>query len=72
MKNFSELNLEWWQEEDLQDLFEEYPELEKMNIEELENFAKSLYWKASGLIDQANSLENKADIIRIYIKAIKN
>lgn len=70
MGKFSELNLELWQEEDLEDVFEEYPELENMTLEEMKKFARKLYWEASGYIDQANSLECKADTIRLYIKAI--
>lgn len=70
MGKFSELDLELWQEEDLEDVFEEYPELENMSIKEMEKFARKLYWEASGYIDKANSLECKADIIRIYIQAI--
>ena len=70
MGKFSELDLELWQEEDLEDVFEEYPELENMSIEEMEKFARKLYWEARGYIDRANSLESKADIIRIYIQAI--
>lgn len=70
MSKFSELNLELWQEEDLEDVFEEYPELENMTLEEMEKFARKLYWEAQGYIDQANSIENKADILREYIKAI--
>ena len=70
MGKFSELNLQWWLEEDLEDLFEEYPELNDMNIEQMDEFARKLYWEAQGYIDRANSIENKADILREYIKAI--
>lgn len=70
MGKFSELDLELWQEEDLEDVFEEYPELENMSIEEMEKFARKLYWEARGYIDRATSLECKADTIRIYIQAI--
>ena len=41
-----------------------------MTLEEMEKFARKLYWEASGYIDRANSLECKADSIRLYIKAI--
>ena len=70
MGKFSELDLELWQEEDLEDVFEEYPELENMTLEEMEKFARKLYWEASDYIDRANSLECKADSIRLYIKAV--
>ena len=41
-----------------------------MSIEQMDEFARKLYWEAQGYIDQANSIENKADILREYIKAI--
>lgn len=37
--------------------------------EELDKFATQLYWKAQNLIDEANSLESKADAIRVYLAA---
>ena len=70
MGKFSELNLQWWLEEDLEDLFEEYPELNDMAIEQMNEFVRKLYWEAQRYIDQANSIENKADALREYIKAI--
>ena len=71
MGKFSELDLHWWLEEDLEDLFEEYPELNDMTIEQMNKFARKLYWEAQGYLDQANSIENKADIFLKYIKAIE-
>ena len=70
MGKFSELNLQWWLEEDLEDLFEEYPELNDMSIGQMNGFIRKLYWEAQGYIDQANSIENKADALREYIKVI--
>ena len=70
MGKFSKLDLHWWLEEDLEDLFEEYPELNNMTIEQINEFAHKLYWEAQCYIDQANSIENKADILREYIKVI--
>ena len=70
MGKFSALDLHRWLEEDLEDLFEEYPELNDMTIEQMNEFAHKLYQEAQGYIDQANSIENKADILRKYIKAI--
>lgn len=71
MGKFSELDLKWWEEEDLEDLCEEYPNLESMSVEELNKLATSLYWEAQHLIDRANSIESKADTIRMYIRAIE-
>ena len=70
MDKFSELNLKSWQKEDLKDVFEEYPELENMTLEEMEDFVEKLYEEAGCYITQANSLESKADSFRCYIRAI--
>lgn len=70
MGKFSELDLKLWQEEDLEDVFKEYPELENMTLEEMAKFARKLEWEASGYIDRANALECKADSIRLYITTV--
>lgn len=71
MGRFSELDLELWQEEDLEDVFEEYPELEDMTLEEMDKFARKLYEEAIDYIETANLLESRADAIRLYIHAIQ-
>ena len=70
MGKFSELNLYWWEEDDLEDLDEEFHISEK-TIEELNTLTTKLYWEAQGLIDQANRLESKADTIRRYLDLIE-
>lgn len=65
MGKFSELNLRWYEEEDLEDLEAEYPGLFDKSREELDKFD----WKAQNLIEEANSLESKADVIRTYLEA---
>lgn len=69
MGKFSELDLRWYEEEDLEDLEAEYPGLFDKSREELDKFATQLYWKAQNLIDEANSLESKADAIQVYLAA---
>lgn len=71
MGKFSELDLKWYEEEDLEDLDDEYHISEK-SIEELDVLASKLYWEAQRLYDQVTCLENKADIIRSYINLIEN
>lgn len=66
MGKFSELDLKWYEEEDLE---AEYPGLFDKSREELDKFATQLYWKAQNLIEEANSLESKADVIRTYLGA---
>ena len=70
MGKFSELDLYWWEEEDLEDLENEFHLTEK-TTEELNKLATKLYWEAQGLIDQANRLESKADTIRRYLDLIE-
>ena len=71
MGKFSELNLKWYEEDDLEDLEEEYPGLFDKSREELDKFATQLYWKAQHLLEEANSLESKADVIQTYLNATK-
>jgi len=61
-----------WQREDLEDLLEEFPEIESMTTDELNQKHNDLYWEAAGLIDRANLLESKADTIKLYIKYFRN
>lgn len=70
MGKFSELNLAWWQEEDLEDLDVEFHISEK-NIEELDKLATELYWKAQNLYSTVTRLESQADAIRDYIRLIE-
>ena len=69
MGKFSELDLHWWEEEDLEDLEEEY-KISEMSISDLHKLASALYWEAEGLHDRANSIESKSDTIRAYLRAI--
>lgn len=69
MGKFSELDLKQYEEEDLEDLEAEYSGLFDKSREELDKFATQLYWKAQNLIEEANSLESKADVIRTYLDA---
>ena len=70
MGKFSELDLYWWEEEDLEDLDEEF-HISKKTAEELNTLATKLYWEAQGLIDEANRMESKADAIRRYLELIE-
>ena len=70
MGKFSELDLYWWEEDDLEDLDEEFHISEK-TAEELNALATKLYWEAQSLVDRANSLESKADTIRRYLELIE-
>ena len=69
MGKFSELDLKWYEEEDLEDLDDEYHISEK-NIEELNELASKLYWEAQSLYDQVTRLESKAETIQEYIRLI--
>lgn len=69
MGKFSELGLYWWEEEDLEEVDGEFQITEK-NIEKLNELKNKLYWKAEGLVEEANRLESKADAIQRYIDVI--
>ena len=67
---FSNLGLTWYEEEDLEDLCDEYPGFNTMSKEDLDKLATKLYWEAQNLIETANSIESKADTIRMYLRAL--
>lgn len=69
MGKFSELDLHWWEKEELEDLEEEY-HISELSLQELNKLVASLYWEAQGHIETANRLESKADTIRSYLRAI--
>lgn len=69
MGKFSEFDLYWWEEEDLEDLDDEFQITEK-SIEQLNELKAKLYWKAEGLIKEANRLEGKADTLQRYLDLI--
>ena len=71
MGKFSELDLKWYEEEDLEDLEAEYPGLFDKSREDLDTYATQLYWKAQNLIELVNSLESNAVFMRTYLGAIE-
>ena len=54
------------QMEDLLDLLEENPEVEKMTLEQLKALEQDLYHEASWKFDEGNRLENKAMTIALF------
>lgn len=70
MGKFSELNLKWYEEDDLEVLEEEYHISEK-SIEELKKLSSELYWEAQGLYARVTDLESQADAINEYIRLIE-
>ena len=70
MGKFSELDLHWWEEEVLEDLEYEF-HISERTAEELSALATNLYRKAQNLIDEANTLEGKSDVIRRYLDLIE-
>ena len=69
MGKFSELDLHWWEKDELEDLEEEY-KISEMSISDLHKLASALFWEAEGLHNSANSLESKADTIHAYLRTI--
>ena len=70
MEKFSKLDLHWWEEDLLEELELEFHITEK-NEKDLDALAGDLYWEAQGLIDIANTLESKAEMIRKYLELIE-
>lgn len=69
MGKFSEFDLYWWEEEDLEDLDGEFQITEK-NIKALNELKNKLYGKAQNLIEEANQIECKADTLQRYLNLI--
>ena len=70
MGKFSELDLKWWEEEDLEDLDKEFHISEK-SIKELEQLSTELYWQAQNLYATVCHLESQSDAIKEYIRLIE-
>lgn len=64
----NKLNYSKWEKEDLIELVEDVPELLDESKTILEQRRYDLYWKAEGLFDRANSLENEASTINTLIE----
>lgn len=72
MVHFDDIyGLHQWQIESIKDLLEEFPEIESMTTDELNQKYNDMYLEAASLIERANHLESKADAIKTYIKYFK-
>lgn len=60
-----------WQKEDLEDLQENYPNLDEMTDKELELLSHKLYREAQGLYDRVCRLESDAENIQLFIQVRK-
>ena len=67
MINLDDIELKWYEKEDIEDLIEEYPRLLEMPLNEIKKFKTELYWEAQGLIARAYALESKANALQIII-----
>lgn len=71
MIDLSNLDLQWWEKEDIEDLLEEYPQLLEMSLDEIKKLKTELYWESQGLIDRAYAIESKADSLQILINELE-
>ncbi len=71
VNNISDLNLTWWQKEDLEELNEKYPGFFNKSLEELEYLQQQLNWKAEAAYDTVQKLESEAAMIELYMNAIR-
>ena len=69
MGKFSELDLKWYDEEDLEDLEEEF-HISEMSVEDLDALASKLYQNAQSLYSTVTRLESQSELIREYIRLI--
>lgn len=71
MDRLSNLDLTWWQKEDLEELNEKYPGFFDKSIEELEYLQQQLNWEAETAYDTVQKLESEAAMIELYMNAIR-
>lgn len=71
VNNISDLNLTWWQKEDLEELNEKYPGFFNKSLEELEYLQQQLNWEAEAAYDTVQKLESEAAMIELYMNAIR-
>lgn len=71
VNNISNLNLTWWQKEDLEELNEKYPGFFNKSLEELEYLQQQLNWEAEAAYDTVQKLESEAAMIELYMNAIR-
>ena len=65
---FSDLELNKWEKEDLEEMVADYPEILEMSDEEINKLATTFYWEAQSKYEEVVSLENQADILRKFSK----
>lgn len=70
MGKFSELNLKWYEKDDLEALEEECHISEK-SIEELKALVSDLYWEAQRVYAKAADLKSQVNAINEYIRLIE-
>lgn len=71
MINLNELELTWWQKDDIEDLIENhYPDLLEKNITALSALEKSLWCEARRKEDEMLRIGNKAGTIEMLIRKI--
>lgn len=71
MDRLSNLDLTWWQKEDLEELNEKYPGFFDKSIEELEYLQQQLNWEAETAYDTVQKLESEAAMVELYMNAIR-
>ena len=71
MIDLSNLDLQWWEKEDIEDLIEEYPQLLEMSLDEIKKLKTKLYLESQHLIERANAIESKADSLQILINELE-
>ena len=72
MKNqLDKLNLSKWQKEDMEDMFEDYPNLLDMSVEELETLSRKKYWEADGMYQTVCYMESQAELMQVLANAKK-
>lgn len=61
-----DIDLKWYQKEDIEDILEQYPEVINYSDEEIDKKIRELIWEAQGLYESSVRFENLADAMKLF------
>lgn len=61
-----DIDLNWYEKDDIEDMLEQYPELIDSSDEEIDKKIRELAWEAQGLYEASVRVENLVDAMRKF------
>ena len=65
---FENLDLKWWEKQDLESLLEEFPNLHNMTDENIQKLGCEMYRQSQYYADIANTYDTKGDALYHYLR----